>query len=88
LAKAAIHYENSSVRRLGYLLERMGHARQAKALQSFVKQAKTSVLLNPSVKPLIKELLGARRHRGLIRGRSSRIWSSAERCAISSMRRR
>lgn len=56
LAKAAVHYENSSVRRLGYLLERMGHSRQAKALQSFVKQAKTSVLLDPSVKPLIKGL--------------------------------
>jgi predicted transcriptional regulator of viral defense system len=56
LAKAAMHYENSSVRRLGYLLERMGHSRQAKALQSFVKQAKTAVLLDPSVKPLLEEL--------------------------------
>jgi predicted transcriptional regulator of viral defense system len=54
LAKAAAHYENSSVRRLGYLLERMGHARQAKALQPFVKQAKTAVLLDPSVKPLLE----------------------------------
>lgn len=54
LAKAAVHYENSSVRRLGYLLERMGHSRQAKALQSFVKQTKTAVLLDPSVKPLIQ----------------------------------
>ena len=56
LAKAAVHYENSSVRRLGYLLERMGHARQAKALQTFVMQAKTAVLLDPSVRSLIKEL--------------------------------
>lgn len=54
LVKAAAHYENSSVRRLGYLLERMGHARQAKALQPFVKQAKTAVLLDPSVKPLLE----------------------------------
>lgn len=54
LAKVAAHYENSSVRRLGYLLERMGHARQAKALQPFVKQAKTAVLLEPSVKPLLE----------------------------------
>ncbi len=56
LAKAAVHYENSSVRRLGYLLERMGHSRQAQALQYFVKQAKTTVLLDPSVKPLIEGL--------------------------------
>lgn len=54
LAKVAAYYENSSVRRLGYLLERMGHARQAKALQPFVKQAKTAVLLDPSVKPLLE----------------------------------
>ena len=32
LAKAAAAYENSAVRRLGYLLERVGHARQAAAL--------------------------------------------------------
>ena len=56
LIKAAAHYENSSVRRLGYLLERMGHARQAKALQPFVKRAKTAVLLDPSVKPLLEGL--------------------------------
>lgn len=56
LVKAAAHYENSSVRRLGYLLERMGHARQAKALQPFAKQAKTAVLLDPSVKPLLEAI--------------------------------
>jgi len=56
LAAMAAHYENSSVRRLGYLLERTGHARQAEALQSFVKKAKSSVLLDPSVKPLVEEL--------------------------------
>jgi len=56
LAKAAVHYENSSVRRLGYLLERMGHKRQAAALQSFAKQAKSAVPLDLSVMPLIEGL--------------------------------
>lgn len=60
LAKAAVHYENSSVRRLGYLLERMGHERQAAALQSFVKQAKSAVPLDPSVKPMIETLYARR----------------------------
>jgi predicted transcriptional regulator of viral defense system len=56
LARIAVHYENSSVRRLGYLLERLGHARQAEALQPFVRTAKSPVLLDPSVKPLIEGL--------------------------------
>ncbi len=56
LAKIAVHYENSSVRRLGYLLEHMHHAQQADALRPFVRKAKTSVLLDPSVKPLIEGL--------------------------------
>ena len=56
LAVIATHYENSSVRRLGYLLERAGHVRQSEALRPFVKKAKTAVLLNPSVKPLMAEL--------------------------------
>ncbi|AWP23093.1 hypothetical protein C4901_06915 [Acidiferrobacter sp. SPIII_3] len=56
LAKAAAVYENSSVRRLGYLLERAGHAGQANALEPFVKKAKTAVPLDPSVKPLIESL--------------------------------
>ena len=34
LQKAAGAYENSAVRRLGYLLELAGHARQADALQA------------------------------------------------------
>jgi len=42
------------VRRLGYLLELLGHERQAKALQSLVKQAKATVLLDPSVKPILR----------------------------------
>ena len=56
LAKAAASYENSSVRRLGYLLEQAGHTRQANALEHFVKKAKTAVSLDPSVKPLIASL--------------------------------
>lgn len=54
LAKAASAYENSSVRRLGYLLDHSGHGRQANALEPFVKKAKTALPLNPSVKPLIE----------------------------------
>jgi predicted transcriptional regulator of viral defense system len=60
LAKIAVHYENSSVRRLGYLLDRVGHKRQAAALQSFAKQAKSAVSLDPSVKPLIEGLASRR----------------------------
>ena len=56
LARVAAGYENSSVRRLGYLLEHAGHARQANALEPFVKKAKTAVPLDPSVKPLIESL--------------------------------
>lgn len=56
LAKVAAAYENSSVRRLGYLLERAGHTRQANALEPFAKKAKTAVPLDPSVKPLIESL--------------------------------
>ena len=56
LAKVAAAYENSSVRRLGYLLELAGQTRQANALEPFAKKAKTAVLLDPSVKPLIESL--------------------------------
>jgi predicted transcriptional regulator of viral defense system len=56
LAKAAAAYENSSVRRLGYLLDRAGHGRQASALEPFAKKAKTALPLDPSVKPLIASL--------------------------------
>lgn len=52
LVGAAMHYENSSVRRLGYLLDRAGHSRLADALLPFVKKAKTAVLLDPSIKLL------------------------------------
>jgi predicted transcriptional regulator of viral defense system len=53
LADAAEDYENSSVRRLGYLLDLANHSRQAKALEPFVKKAKTAVPLNPAVTPLV-----------------------------------
>ncbi len=56
LAKAAAACENSSVRRLGYLLECVGHVRLAKVLEPFAKKAKTAVLLDPSAKPLIETL--------------------------------
>lgn len=55
-AQVAGVYENSSVLRLGYLLERSGHMRQANALQAFVGRAKTPVPLDPSVQPLIASL--------------------------------
>jgi predicted transcriptional regulator of viral defense system len=58
LAKIAGHYENSSVRRLGYLLERMQHMRQADALRPFAKKAKSAVMLDPSVKALVEGLPG------------------------------
>jgi predicted transcriptional regulator of viral defense system len=59
LATVAVGYENSSIRRLGYLLDRAGHARQSQALEPFVKKAKVAVPLDPSVKPLISSLTDA-----------------------------
>lgn len=56
LAKIAAAYENSSVRRLGFLLDRAGHERQSRALEPFVKKAKTATPLNPAAKPLIASL--------------------------------
>jgi hypothetical protein len=44
------------VRRLGYLLDLAGHERQSKALETFVKKAKSAVPLDPSVKPLLESL--------------------------------
>ena len=52
LAKIANSYENSTVRRLGYLLDYVGHERQAKALIPFVRKAKSLKPLNPSVLPI------------------------------------
>jgi predicted transcriptional regulator of viral defense system len=60
LAKLADVYENSSVRRLGYLLELAGQARQAKALEPFARQAKSFKPLDPAVKPLMASLAASK----------------------------
>ena len=52
LAKIACAYENSTVRRLGYLLDYVGHERQAKALLPFAKTAKSLKPLDPSILPI------------------------------------
>lgn len=56
LAKAACAYENSAIRRLGYLLERFGHLRQADSLRPFADKAKSFKALDPAVKPIVAEL--------------------------------
>lgn len=56
LARAAEAYEDSSVWRLGYLLDLVGHPRQAQALDPFARKAKTAVLLDPAAKALIPAL--------------------------------
>jgi predicted transcriptional regulator of viral defense system len=52
IAKLASLYENSTVRRLGYILDRVGNTRMANALEPFVKVAKAMAPLDPGVKPL------------------------------------
>jgi len=52
LAELAAVYESSCVRRLGYLLEFVGHERWADALEPFARKAKTALPLDPSVKPI------------------------------------
>ncbi len=56
LVKAASAYENSTVRRLGYLLEQLGHVRQAASLLPIAAKAKSFKLLDPSVRPIVPEL--------------------------------
>ena len=56
LAKAANAYDNSAVRRLGYLLEWFGHIRQADALRPFADKAKSFKALDPASKPIVAEL--------------------------------
>lgn len=56
LRSAAATYENSVIRRLGYLLDFAGHARQAAALLPFVKEARTALPLDPAAKPLVHAL--------------------------------
>lgn len=56
LKEAALAYENSTARRLGYLLEYFGHTRQANALKDFVSEAKSYKSLDPSLKSIAPEL--------------------------------
>jgi predicted transcriptional regulator of viral defense system len=56
LTGAAEDYENSAVRRLGYVLDLANHARQAKSLEPFAEKAKTLAPLNPALKPVIASL--------------------------------
>jgi predicted transcriptional regulator of viral defense system len=56
LYSAARAYENSAVRRLGYLLERFGHTRQARPLRAFAKKAKSFKDLDPASKPIVAAL--------------------------------
>ena len=56
LAKAALAYEGSVVRRLGYLLELAGHTKASNALVARADKAKTFVALDPAVKSLIPGL--------------------------------
>lgn len=58
LATAAKHYENSAVRRLGYLLQRFGHVRQARSILPFAARTKSFKPLDPAAKPLVAELSG------------------------------
>ncbi|MGO6732654.1 type IV toxin-antitoxin system AbiEi family antitoxin domain-containing protein [Rhizobium ruizarguesonis] len=57
LASVAQHFENTSVRQLGYLLDLSNHKRQAAdALQSFALQNDKYTPLDPSVRPLFEGL--------------------------------
>jgi len=49
LARLAPAYESTCARRLGYMLERFGHERGARALEPIAKEAKSFVPLDPSV---------------------------------------
>jgi predicted transcriptional regulator of viral defense system len=62
LGKLAQRYENSAVRRLGYLLEHFGHERQAKALARFATKAKSMKPLDPSSKAVLPELAESYEH--------------------------
>jgi len=56
LAEAAGAFENSAIRRLGYLLERFGHVRQASALEGVARKAKSFKDLDPAAKPIVAAL--------------------------------
>jgi predicted transcriptional regulator of viral defense system len=55
LAKISVYYENSVVRRLGYLLELFGYHRQASLFESIAKKAKSMKNLDPSSKPVLRQ---------------------------------
>lgn len=52
LIKAARHYEDTTVRRLGYLLDLVGYERQSTALLPIVSKAKSLKLLDPATDAL------------------------------------
>ncbi len=56
LAKAAGVYENTTVRRLGYLFDYFGYDRQAKVLLPLASKARSMKLLNPSIKSWLGEI--------------------------------
>jgi predicted transcriptional regulator of viral defense system len=56
LAKAARDYENAAVRRLGFLLDRFGHGRQASVLHPFAEKAKSFKDLDPAARPIVASL--------------------------------
>lgn len=56
LSTLAAHYETPCLRRLGFLLEHFHQAKQSKVLEPFAARAKTTVLLDPSAKPVIASL--------------------------------
>ena len=60
LTRAAAAYENSTARRLGYLLEYFGHARQAASLQLLARKAKSLKPLDPSVRHVASLARGAK----------------------------
>lgn len=64
LSKAAGVYENSTVRRLGYFLERFGHYKQANGLRPFAEKAKSFKPLDPSAKPIVPELAAMEERNG------------------------
>jgi predicted transcriptional regulator of viral defense system len=66
LAAAARAYEQTAVRRLGFLLARFGHDRQARALLPFAAKAKSFSLLDPATRPAARELI--------MRGGRDRSW--------------
>lgn len=50
LREAAACYESACVRRLGYLLEKAGHMRQAGALEAYARKAEAEAPLVPAIK--------------------------------------